>query len=119
MRITIQNVEELVFHDKDLWKKMPELIHLRDQWRISKMTPMLRALGRKSLLDFLRTAKGVHEDALSEHFGKTVTIDKIDRHLVSNKSFKVGDEPDLEDAEIYTGFSCYRNKEDIYITFWR
>lgn len=119
MRITIQNVEELVFHDKDLWKNMPELIHLRDQWRISKMTPVLRALGRKSLLDFLRTAKGVHEEVLSEHFGETVTIDKIDRHLVSNKSLRVGEEPDLEDAEIYTGFSCYRNKEEIYITFWR
>lgn len=119
MKITIQNVEELIFENKDVWKKMPELTHLRDQWRMSMMTPMLRALGRKSVLDFLRTAKETHEDSLSEYFGTHVTIDKIDRHLVANKSFKVGEEPDLEDAEIYTGFSCHRTKEDIHITFWR
>jgi hypothetical protein len=119
MRINIQNVEELVFENKEVWKKMPELIHLRDQWRMSMMTPMLRALGRKSVLDFLRNAKETHEDSLSEYFGTQVTIDKIDRHLVANKSFKVSEEPDLEDAEIYTGFSCYRTKEDIHITFWR
>lgn len=119
MRINIQNVEELIFQDKDLWKKIPELVYLRDQWRMSRMTPMLRALGKKSILDFLRSAKGFHEDVLSEHFGTMVTIDKIDRHLVSHREFSVGDEIDFEDSESFTGFSTYRKEDKIYITFWR
>lgn len=119
MKINIKNVEELIFNDKNVWKRMPELVHLRDQWRMSRMAPMLRALGKRSLLDFLKSAKGHHEEALSEHFGVPVTIDKIESHIVLNKSFVLGDNPCLEDLEVYTGFSSYRDEEELHITFWR
>jgi hypothetical protein len=119
IRINFQNVEDLIFHDKEAWKNMPDLVYLRDQWRMSKMSPMLRALGRKSLLDFLRSAKDRHEDVLSLYFKDTVTIDKIDRHLVKNIEFGLDDEPELEFAEIYSGFSTFRKKDKIHITFWR
>lgn len=119
MQINIQNVEELIFQDKEIWRKMPEMIHLRDQWRISRMTPMLRAMGKKSLLDFLKNAKREHEEILSDYFGKMVTIDRIDRNLVVNKQFIVGEEPELEDSEIFTGFSTYRKGNEIKVTFWR
>ena len=68
---------------------MPEMIYLRDQWRMSRSTPLLRALGRKSALDFLSKAKSHHEQALSDHFGEEVTIDKIERHLAKNMEFDV------------------------------
>jgi hypothetical protein len=120
MKINIQNVEELIFQNKEIWKKMPEMSHLRDQWRMSKMSPVLRALGRKSLLDFLRSAKGAHEDILSEYFKTTVTIDKIERSIVKNIELDVQEEdPSFEFEDIYTSFSTYRNKDKIYITFWR
>lgn len=120
MRLNIQNVEELIFHNKDIWKKMPELVYLRDQWRMSQMTPILRAMGRKSVLDFLKKAKGVHEDIISEHFGTLVTIEKIERNLVTNLEFSVNDENvDFELEDEYTAFSSYRNGEKVYVTFWR
>lgn len=119
MKINIQNVEGIIFENKEVWKKMPEMIHLRDQWRISRMTPMLRALGRRSLLDFLKGAKGHHEKTLSQHFGTTVTIDKIERNLVKNIEFLVGEDPDLNFDENYTSFSTYRRGEKIHMTFWR
>jgi hypothetical protein len=119
MRINIQNVESLIFENKDIWKKMPEMIHLRDQWRISRMTPMLRALGKRSLLDFLKGAKGYHEKALSEHFGTTVTIDKIERNLVKNLEFSVDENPEFDFEENYTAFSTYRKGDTIYMTLWR
>lgn len=120
MKINIKNVEELVFQDKNLWKKMPEMIYLRDQWRMSKMSPMLKGLGRKSLLDFLRSVKNSHEDVLSEYFKTTVTIDKIERTLVKNVVLSINEEePNFDFEELYTDFSTYRDKDKVYITFWR
>jgi hypothetical protein len=120
MHINIQNVEELIFHDKEIWRKMPELVHLRDQWRISKMTPMLRAMGRKSVIDFLKSAKGIHEEILSGHFGTPVTIDKIERHLVLNTEFSVNDEDvDFKLQDNFTAFSSHRKEDKVYVTFWR
>lgn len=83
------------------------------------MAPMLRAMGKKSLLDFLKNVKKEHEEIFSDYFGTMVTIDRINDNLVINKEFSVGDEPELEDSEIFTGFSTYRNGNDIKITFWR
>jgi hypothetical protein len=120
MQINIQNVEELIFQNKEVWLKMPDLIHLRDQWRISRMTPMLRAMGKKCILDFLRNAKGVHEDMISEYFGTHVTIDKIERHLVHNAEFSVEDDNvDLELQDNFTGFSTFRKEGKVGVTFWR
>ena len=120
MRINIQNVEEMVFMDKDAWRKMPELIYLRDQWRMSRMSPILRSLGRRSVLDFLAKAKNHHEHALSSHFGEDVTIDKIERHLVKNMEFTTECElVDFDLEEHYTAFSTHRDKDKIYVTFWR
>jgi hypothetical protein len=120
MRINIQNVEELIFQNKEIWQKMPDLMYLRDQWRMSNMTPMLRAMGKKSLLEFLRVAKESHEDIISEHFQTMVTIDKIERHIVKNVEFSVDDEDlNFDSHEIYTAFSTYRKGDKIYMTFWR
>jgi uncharacterized protein YjaZ len=120
MRINIQNVEDLIFQNKEIWGKMPDLVHLRDQWRISKLTPVLRAMGKKSLLDFLRSVKQKHEEIISEHFNTYVTIDKIERHLVKSIEFSLKEEDvNLDSHEIYTGFSAYRDKEKVYLTFWR
>lgn len=119
MVINIQNVEELIFTDKNIWKRMPELVHLRDQWRISRMTPMLRALGRRSLLDFLKSAKGTHEDILSDHFGTIVTIDKIETNIVLNKTIALDEDLCFEDLDMYTGVSAHRDRDKLHITFWR
>jgi hypothetical protein len=77
-------------------------------------------MGRKCILDFLKSAKGSHEDIISEHFGTHVTIDKIERHLVLNKEFLIKDDNvDFELEENFTSFSTFRNEERVYVTFWR
>jgi hypothetical protein len=84
------------------------------------MTPMLRAMGRKALLDFLRTAGAKHEDALSKRFGADVTIDRLESHLVRNVEFSVDDEcPVLDPGNSYTGFSSFRRGDRVFLTFWR
>ena len=119
MNINIQNVEDVIFYDSEVWKKIPDLIHLRDQWRMSKISPILRAMGKKALLDFLKISKNTHEKALSLHFGQAVTIDRIDRHLVKNLELSIGEDFSMESDESYTGFSTYRKEDKLYITFLR
>jgi hypothetical protein len=120
MQINFKNIEEVIFYNDSVWKKIPDLIHLRDQWRISKMTPMLKAMGRKAMLDFLRTIKPHHEEAISEHFKEYITIDRIEHNLVVNKEFTVDDDHvDFDLYENFTGFSTYRNSNKVFITFWR
>lgn len=120
MRINIQNVEDLIFHDKEIWKSIPDLVHLRDQWRISKMAPALRAMGRKAMLDFLSSAKSRHEDALSERFGQRVTIDRLDTSLVRSVEFSCSEDfPEIVPDESYTGFSTHRKGDTVSLTFWR
>ena len=99
---------------------MPDLIYLRDQWRMSKMTPMLRALGKKSVLDFLSKISEKHEKIIADHFKCDLTIDKLDRHIIKNIQYSIEDAEDcLWEEEIYPYFSTYRKNNKIYITFWR
>jgi hypothetical protein len=105
-----------------LWQKMPDLIYLRDQWRMSKMTPMLRALGKKSVLDFLSKISENHEKIISDFFKCPITIDKLDRHVIKNIQYSIDDCEDCLfdfDEETYPYFSTYRKDDQIYISFWR
>lgn len=117
MRINIKNVEEVIFMDKEAWDSIPKLAHLRDQWRISKMTPSLRAMGLKSLADFLHLAKP-YEESLSKHFGSKVTIDSLDPSSVKNTDFLVSDDH-IEADETFSEICLYRKGEMIGMTMWR
>jgi hypothetical protein len=124
IRINIQNVEEMIFYNDKLWKKIPDLRYLREQWKLSKITPILRPLGKKSLLDFLNNIKKEHEKIISEYFGTDVTIDKLDYFLVKNLEFEKEDaELELNFLEsnnlLYPYFSTYLKNNKIYVTFWR
>ena len=54
-KINIQNVEKIIFENNDVWKDLTDLIHLKDQWQLSRISPILRAMGKKALLDFLNS----------------------------------------------------------------
>lgn len=120
MVINIINVEELVFYDKEVWKGMPELVHLRDQWRVSKMSPALRGMGKKAISDFLKIAKGKHEATLSKRFGMEVTIDRIETRVVKNMEISASEEfPDIDPEIDPNGLSVHREGERVFLTFWR
>jgi len=116
MKITIKNAEELIFKDAKIWKKIPELIDHRNQWSISCLSPTLKQTGKKAILDFL---KKVDENILSEYFGETVQVDRLDYHMVKSIEFDINENIDLNEFSIYTGFSSYREKDRLKIVFWR
>ena len=67
VEINIHNIEEVIFNDSNLWKKLPDLRHIRDQWKLSQMSPVLRAMGQKAKLDFLNKSKKAHEDIIAKY----------------------------------------------------
>lgn len=124
VQINIQNVEEIIFKNDKIWRDLPDLRHIREQWKLSRINPILRAMGRKSVLDFLNKAKKEHEDIISKHLGTTVTINKIEYSVVKNLEFSI-EEAELELNLLEASnpfqhyFGTYRDKEKVYITFWR
>jgi hypothetical protein len=124
VRINIQNVEQIIFQNDEIWRDLPDLRYLREQWRLSRISPVLKAMGKKSILDFLNKAKKEHEIIVSKHLGTTITIDKLDYHVVQNIELPIENaelELNLIEAEnpLYSYFGTYRTKDKIYITFWR
>jgi len=122
IEINIQNVEDVIFNDSNLWKKISDLRHIRDQWKLSKMSPVLKAMGQKAKLDFLNNSKKIHEDIISKHLGTTVTISKIDKNVVKNVELSIEDaelDLNLKSESLYPYFSTYLKNKKLKITFWR
>lgn len=115
----MENIERLIFEDDKVWRAIPDLRRFRDQWALSRISPHLRPTGRAAMMDFLSAAAEGHERALSEHFGRAVTIDRLDNGCVSNIEFDIHDPPELEGMSAYTGFGTFRKGGRIHITFWR
>jgi hypothetical protein len=119
MHINIENVESLIFYDDRFWRAVPQLAHIRDQWKISKMSPDLRFLGKKSLLDFLAQA-GQHKDPISKYFNSTVTIDSLEYNSVKNLEFKASEDHfDPCSEEQYSDICMHRFGDQVKITLWR
>ena len=122
LQINIQNVEELVFQNNKIWRDLPDIMYLKDHWRMSKISPIFKAMGKKAILDFLNKVTKDHEKIISKHLGTSVTINKIDRHLVKNMEFSIEEAEDiinLFSEDLYPYFNTYRTKDKIYVTFWR
>jgi hypothetical protein len=124
LRINIQNVEEIIFQNDKIWRDLPDLRYLKEQWKLSRISPILRGMGKKALLDFLNRFKKEHEIIISKHLNTTVTIDKLDYSVVKNLELDIEDaelELTMIDAEepLHSYFGTYRKNDKIYITFWR
>ncbi len=123
--INIKNVEEKIFENNEVWNEIKDLKHLKDQWKLGKISPALRHMSRKSLLDFLNSIKSSHINILSSFFEEEVVVEKFDYHSIKNFSFsnkeEIANELNLMESknELYSYFSTYKDKDQFHITFWR
>lgn len=119
LRLNLNNVEELVF-ESGLIKEFPEFKHQYDQWKLSKMSSSLRQLGKRVLIDFVNCLKDEHISILEKHFKTSITIDKLDYHIVKNYDFSTSRlEIDLNGIQGLENFTTYTNGCQTYISFWR
>lgn len=123
IRINFQNIEEYIFQNNKIWGDLPDLKHIRDEWKLSKISPVLRNLTKKTIFDLLNKLNKEHEKIISKHLGTSVVVDKIDYCLVKSYDFDINDIEDVlnsMDNEFYSYyFSSCRRKDKISVTFWR
>lgn len=120
MILNLQNVEQFVFFDKNLQKKLPNFQHLFDTWALSQQSSALRTLGIKAKSDFLNQIEQEHLAILEEYFGTEVVINGFDYSIVKGDVFALGDAQDkLNAGQWFGNFFVFRNNDHLYIDFWR
>lgn len=84
------------------------------------MSPSLKSLGQKCVIDLLNSLDKSHVVVLSSYFGSEVTIDKIDYKIVKNVICDL-DTAELELSEIqgFQNLAFSRDKDHLYVCFWR
>jgi hypothetical protein len=120
--INLQNVEELIFFNKETYELFPDSKVYFDQWMLAQRIPSLRSLGKRSVIDFLNSVTDEGIERLESYFEDSVTLELIDYHIVKTHSFNVEDmEKELNSTPTagYNNFNVSRNKNIVNITFWR
>ena len=115
--LNISNIEELIFYDNKVKQKLPEFSDIFKQWAFAKQFSNFRQLVKRTLSDFLDNLNEQHIEILSQYFGTKVSIDNLDYHIVKNHTFDTNT-THLDEAIGFNPSIC-RNKDHIYVTFWR
>ena len=120
LHINLKNIEELIFQNKEITQSLPEFRLHFDQWRLSKMIPATRQMGKRAILDFMNDIKPEHLEILGQHFNTTVTIDRLNYGTVKNFETSLESaEKELNQGDWLPYFSTYRDKDRLYISWWR
>lgn len=121
IEINLNNIEELIFFDKNIQKQLPEFSHLFHQYRLAKMTPVLKTLGQKSVVDLLNGLKPEHMEIIRNYFNEEVTLTNIDYHIVKNIESSCDElEINLQEIEwLNPQFCIDSNGNQVYLSVWR
>jgi hypothetical protein len=76
-------------------------------------------LVQNSIFDFFNLVEDKHIKQLERYFGKPVTINTIDHHLIKNVKLPISEELNSYEYEGYENFTTYRDGSHVYICFWR
>ena len=121
LTIDIKNVEELIFYNKPLRKKLSEFQDLYNQWTLGKQAPTLKFLSQKALMSFLERLKNDHIKILEDHFKEEIKVRAIDYHTVRNHKIPIAEAEKVlcETKGFKDNFCVCRNGNHLYISFWR
>jgi len=119
MEINLQNIEQLLFFDKKAQALLPEFRHFFDQWQLGQRIPGMKTLGQRSVLELLNSLNENHLRKLEEYYADTILLDKVDHRLVAHHEWPVDEADGLCEFAGYRDFCLGRDKDRIYISFWR
>jgi hypothetical protein len=99
---------------------LPEFKDCFNQWKFAITTPGFRALGKRTLIDFLNDLTPKHVEILGRHFETEVTVDRLNYHTILNYEFDLEElDTELDRVESFQNFSVFRDESQVYISFWR
>lgn len=120
MEINLQNIEQLIFYDKNVQSSLPEFRHFFDQWSLGQRIPALNTLAKRSVLDLLNALNEDQIARLEEYFKDTILVDKIDNRLVAHYKTSTNEENnEFCRFSGYRDFCLTRKGDQISVTFWR
>ncbi len=116
MILNFENVEEQVFRDRKLCRRLPEFSELFNRWRVAQQSSAGRQVARRAVMDFLNSLESEHIKKLKDYFQEDVLGETLNYNLVKNDQIVVDD---LVFPRQEFNLAISRNKNNINITFWR
>ena len=120
--INFANIEELVFEDEELQRRLPShMFSYFEQWRMGKRIPMLRQMGRQAMFDLLSVLDEAIE-TLEDYFDETVFVETLNYNIVQNLKIPLAETKICEELCKMSGFSycsTWRDNEHLYISMWK
>lgn len=118
MILNFDNVEKIIFSDKNVQKLLPEYKNIFGQWILGKQVSSLAFVSQKSLAILLESLTPEQVKILEEYFQENIFIETIQHTSVSNFVFKL--DGGLSDIEpLGNNFCISRDEKNLYMTFYR
>lgn len=120
--INFSNIEELVFQDPQLQRKLPRLFNYFEQWKLGIRVPYLRDISKQAILDLLNGLTEDDQVIIEEHLKDRVVIEKLHYNVVLNLTIPIEENQICSKFCEIKGFNYYdisRDDEFLYVTFWR
>jgi hypothetical protein len=120
IEIDLNNVEELVFHERDFVDFIPDFHQYYDQWYLSRTNPYLKDVGRKALMNFLNNITEKQKSKIEEKFGEKVQIDRPNKTGAYSFDADVDSlESLLNETNPYGYPRLFRKGQRVFVTVWR
>ena len=118
MEIDFYNIEEKIFMEKRLQQLLPELKPLFDRWNFAKVNGLFTFLKsvESQLLDSLSEG---HISIIAKYYKEAIVIKKNNINIIKNYSYNLNEDYNLHQPREYKDFCISRDKNNIFLTFWR
>lgn len=117
IKLSLKNIESVLFKNSKLRGIFPEFNHYFDQWKLAKHHSFLKSLGIQAMIDLINNLNDTHLKKIEEFYNLKVEVVKVANKLIDNYEFNLANlENELDQIPINCNISVYRNKEKLFIT---
>ncbi len=119
--INFQTIEEHLFFNKELQKKLPEFKDIFQQWANGIRNPLFSQLAQKAKIEMLEKIDQSHIQIMEDYFQEPVRIQEINSKLTHHVTTKIEDVDCflMDYKNIDDNILISRSKDSIHLTFWR
>lgn len=119
MEINLYNLEDKIFSNSELQKKLSDFKEIFDQWKFAKRIGGMASRIKEMEMNLLNSIEQKHIDILSQHFGSNVILKRINNNITKSFCFSLSDCEVPVEAKEYREFCVHRGKDDFNLTLWR
>jgi hypothetical protein len=121
MILNFMTAEEFIFPHQEIFQLLPHHANYYYQWRMGVISPQLRAVSKKSVIDFINNLNSSDIEILEKYLKEKIVIQKFDNSTVKNVSLDI-DETEKEMCkyfDLYKDMALSRKGKELQITFWK